>query len=211
IESVDDLSTSVVIDRGDLLTTAPPEPYKRFKVTESGVSPRAIPGMARTIFVAASDEHREDGVVVSDVLAGLPAYVKERERQMEKRMKKMDVARNQVDAPKLYGPNEADLTLVCWGSTYGAAIEAANELTARGKKTNVYAIRNVLPFKAEEVLATLKSSKNLLSVECNYTGQMTRMIRAETGFEIRNKFLKYDGEPVYPQEIVARAIEVLGN
>lgn len=211
IESVDDLSTSVVIDRGDLLVTAPPEPYKRFKVTESGVSPRAIPGMAGTIFVAASDEHREDGVVVSDVLAGLPAYVKERERQMEKRMKKMDVARNQVDAPKLYGPNEADLTLVCWGSTFGAAIEAANELTARGKKTNVYAIRNVLPFKAEEVLATLKSSKNLLSVECNYTGQMTRMIRAETGFEIRNKFLKYDGEPVYPQEIVARAIEVLGN
>ncbi len=211
IESVDDLSANVVIDRGDLLTTAPAEPYKRFKVTETGVSPRAIPGMAGTIFVAASDEHQEDGVVVSDVLAGIPKYVKERERQMVKRMKKMDVARNEISAPKLYGPADADLTLVCWGSTFGAAIEAASTLTEQGKKTNVYAIRNVMPFKADDVFAILKSARKLLSVECNYTGQMSRMIRAETGFEIKNKFNKYDGEPVYPHEIVVRASEVLAQ
>ncbi len=77
--------------------------------------------------MAASDEHMEDGVVVSDVLSGLPKYVKERERQMEKRMKKMDVARNEMAAPKIYGDPDAELTLVCWGSTFGVAFEAAEE------------------------------------------------------------------------------------
>ena len=211
IESVDNLDTNIVIDRGDLITVAPSEPYKRFKLTETGVSPRAIPGMAGTIFVAASDEHQEDGVVVSDVLAGIPKFVKVREQQMEKRMKKMDVARNELSAPKLYGASDADLTLVCWGSTYGAAIEAANILNKQGKKTNVYAIRNIMPFKADDILATLKKAKTLLAVECNYTGQMSRMIRAETGFEISNKLNKYDGEPIYPNDIVNRALEVIGR
>jgi len=210
IETVDDLSPNVVIDRGDLLNAAPSEPYKRFKITETGISPRAIPGMAGTVFVAASDEHMENGVVVSDVLSGLPKYVKERERQMEKRMKKMDVARNEIAAPKIYGVPNAELTLVCWGSTFGVALEAADTLTKDGIPTNVYAIRNVMPFKSDEVAATLKSAKKLLNVECNYTSQMARMIRAETGFEIKDKFVKYDGEPIYVYEIVNKAKAVVG-
>jgi 2-oxoglutarate ferredoxin oxidoreductase subunit alpha len=205
IETVDELSTKVVIDRGQLLTSAPSEPYLRFKITENGVSPRAIPGTAGTIFVAASDEHEEDGVVVSDVLSGIPKYVKERERQMEKRMRKLDYARNEISAPKLYGVQDAELTLVCWGSTFGVAMEAADMLTADGIPTNVYGIRNVFPFKAEPVIQAFKSAKKLLDVECNFTGQMARLIRAETGLEITDKFLKYDGEPIYAFEIVNKA------
>jgi 2-oxoglutarate/2-oxoacid ferredoxin oxidoreductase subunit alpha len=211
IETVDELSSNVVIDRGDLLTSSPSEPYKRFKVTETGISPRAIPGMAGTIYVAASDEHQENGVVVSDVLSGLPKYVKERERQMEKRMHKLELARNEIASPKLYGVQDAKLTLVCWGSTFGVAMEAADMLTQSGTPTNVYAIRTAMPFKSDQVLETLKSANKLLMVECNYTGQMARMIRAETGYEIKDRFLKYDGEPIYPGEVVKRAMEVMGN
>ena len=209
IESVDDLSREVVIDRGELITSySGSEPYKRFKLTESGISPRAIPGTAGTIFVAASDEHQENGVVVSDVLSGLPKSVKERERQMEKRMKKLEVAKNELRAPRIYGPHDADLTIVCWGSTFGVAQEAAETLSKDGIKTNVFAIRNVWPFKSESILPILKNAKKLLSVECNYTGQMARLIRAETGFEIKEKFVKYDGEPIYPSEITKKAMEV---
>ena len=209
IETVDELSSKVVIDRGQLITTAPSEPYLRFKVTENGVSPRAIPGTAGTIFVAASDEHEEDGVVVSDVLSGIPKYVKERERQMEKRMRKMDYARNEIAAPKFYGVQDAELTLVCWGSTFGVAMEAADMLTADGIPTNVYGIRNVFPFKSEAVTQAVKNAKKLLNVECNFTGQMARLIRAETGIEIQDKFLKYDGEPIYAFEIVNKAKKVV--
>lgn len=209
LETVDELSSQVVIDRGELIKSAPGEQYKRFKLTETGISPRAIPGIPGTIFVAASDEHQEDGVVVSDVLSGIPKYVKERERQMEKRMKKMDLARNELAAPKLYGDPSAGLTLVCWGSTFGVVLEAAEELAKNGISTNVYAIRNVMPFKAEQVVATLKNAKKLLDVECNYSAQMARMIRAETGFEIKDKFVKYDGEPIYVYEIVNKAKQLM--
>ncbi len=209
IETVDELKTDIVIDRGDLATSSPSDPYLRYKITETGISPRAIPGTAGTMFVAGSDEHTESGVLISDVLSGLPKYVKERERQMEKRMRKVEVARNELTSPKLYGQPDANLTLICWGSTYGVALEAAGELTQGGIPTNVYAIRSVMPFKSEEVGSALKGAKRLLAVEANYTGQMARMIRAETGIEIKDKFLKYDGEPIYAYEIVKKAKEVI--
>lgn len=210
IETVDELSSKVVIDRGELISSyAGSEPYKRFKFTETGISPRAIPGTAGTIFVAASDEHQENGVVISDVLAGLPKYAKEREMQMDKRMRKLEVAKNEISAPKIYGQPEAKLTIVCWGSTFGVALEAAENLTQKGLTTNVFPIRNIWPFKAEAVLQMLQGAKKLLSVELNYTGQMTRLIRAETGFEIKDKFVKYDGEPIYPNEIEKKAMEIV--
>jgi 2-oxoglutarate ferredoxin oxidoreductase subunit alpha len=210
IETVDELKTEVVIDRGELITSySGQEPYQRFKVTETGISPRAIPGTAGTIFVAASDEHREDGVVVSDVLAGIPKYVKERERQMDKRMRKLEVAKNEMSAPKLVGDGNAKLTLVCWGSTYGVALEAANELSKQGVPTNVLPFRNIWPFKSESVLKMIQGANKLLCVECNYTGQLARLIRAELGIEIKDKLLKFDGEPIYPSEIVKRAMEVV--
>jgi 2-oxoglutarate ferredoxin oxidoreductase subunit alpha len=208
IETVNPLNTDTLIDRGDLVLTAPQEPYKRFKVTETGISPRAVPGTPGAMYVAASDEHAESGVVISDVLSGLPKYVKERARQMDKRMKKVEVARNELAAPKFYGPDNANLTLVCWGSTFGVALEAAESLNKLGLSTNVYAIRNVMPFKGDQIASALGTTKKLLCVEGNYTGQMARMIRAETGIEIKDKFLKYDGEPIYASEVVKRAQEV---
>ena len=211
IETVESLSTDVLIDRGDLITQPPIEKYKRFKITETGISPRAIPGTPNAVFVTASDEHQEDGVVVSDVLSGIPKYVKEREKQMDKRMRKMELARGELAGPKFYGEPRADLTLVCWGSTYGVATEAAKLLTKEGINTNVYAFRNIMPLNWQPVAEALRNSKKLLSVECNYSGQMSRTIRAETGIEIKDKFLKYDGEPIYPIEVVRHAKEALSN
>lgn len=210
IETIDELSTEVLIDRGELLTSAPPgETYLRFKHTETGISPRAIPGMAGTIYVAASDEHEESGVVVSDVLSGIPQYVEERKRQMEKRMRKLELAKSEMAPPKIIGPQVAELTLVCWGSTAAVAEEAADTLTGRGLPTNVIAIRNIWPFKSEAIAPMISNSKRTLLIECNYTGQLARLIRAETGIEIKDKFLKYDGEPIYPKEVVDRALSIV--
>lgn len=211
IETVDSFNSEIMIDRGELITSSPEEKYNRFKITETGISPRAIPGTPNAVFVAASDEHQEDGVVISDVLSGIPRYVKEREKQMEKRMRKMEVARNEILGPKFYGEESGALTLVCWGSTYGAATEAAKILTKEGVKTNVYALRNIMPLNWETVKLALTSAKRLICVECNYSGQMARTIRAETGIEIKDKFLKYDGEPIYPLEVVDYAKRVISN
>jgi 2-oxoglutarate ferredoxin oxidoreductase subunit alpha len=212
IETVDELNPTVLIDRGELVTSVPSgEQYLRFKVTESGISPRAVPGTPGAIYVAASDEHEESGVVVSDVLSGIPIYVKERERQMEKRMRKLEIAKREVSAPKLVGEPNADLTLVCWGSTFGVVLEASEMLNQRGVKTNILPLRNMWPFRTEAIVPILENAKKLLAIECNYTGQMTRLIRAETGIEIKDKFLKYDGEPIYPLEIVNHAMNKNGG
>ena len=128
---------------------------------------------------------------------------------MDKRMRKVEVARTELSSPKLYGLPDARLTIVCWGSTFGVALEAADILTNEGLPVNVYPIRNVMPFKAEEIALALKSAKKLFCVEANFTGQMARMIRAETGIEIKDKLLKYDGEPIYAYEITKRAKEVV--
>ena len=69
------LDVEFEIDRGALITAAPAggdgretgEPYLRYKNTESGISPRAVPGVPGHVHVAASDEHDEDGVLISDV------------------------------------------------------------------------------------------------------------------------------------------------
>ena len=66
-----------------------------------------------------------------------------------------------------------------------------------------------MPFKAEEISLALRNAKKLLLIEANYTGQMARMIRAETGIEIKDKLLKYDGEPIYAYEITQKAKEVV--
>ena len=68
-----------------------------------------------------------------------------------------------------------------------------------------------MPFKGNQVAEALSKSKKVLCVEANYTGQMARMIRAETGIEIKDKFLKYDGEPIYAYEIVKRAKEAMNH
>ncbi len=212
IETVDSLSKDVLIDRGEWANSTQQQPFLRYKVTETGISPRAIPGNAGTIFVAASDEHDESGVVISDVLAGIPKYVAERKKQMDKRMRKLEVARTQMPPPKVYGPQEADITIVCWGSTFGVVYEVVDTFgKTDGIRVNAIAFRNIWPFNAEKAEPLLKSAKKVLDVECNYSAQLARLIRAETGFEIRDRLLKYDGEPIYPYEVIGKIREVISR
>src|SRR3990172_3037134 len=105
--------------------------YKRYLHTDSGGSPRAFPGMKGYQFAAGTDEHMESGHLVSDVLAGLPEFIEERKRMMEKRMRKLEGLRRDAPLPERWGPANADLTLVLWGSTQGAAREACLRLEIR--------------------------------------------------------------------------------
>ena len=83
-----DLDFSPVIDRGELITSPTAnrdDEYKRYLITESGVSPRAIPGVPGHTHAVSSDEHDEDGVLISDEFTN-PA---KRRAMMEKRMRKV--------------------------------------------------------------------------------------------------------------------------
>jgi 2-oxoglutarate/2-oxoacid ferredoxin oxidoreductase subunit alpha len=199
------------IDRGELITEANAqfggEPYLRYKNTPSGISPRAIPGLPGHLYVSGTDEHDEDGVLLSDVYTD-PVR---RKKMVEKRARKMDTVLDHVPAPKLEGPAEADVTLVGWGSTWGVISEAAERLNQEGISANQLQIRLLVPFNADEVTDILSKSKRIVIIENNFSGQFARHLRAETGLVADGHIRKYDGEPFEPKHIVAGIKEILAG
>jgi 2-oxoglutarate ferredoxin oxidoreductase subunit alpha len=205
------LDVDFTIDRGELITEAnePPggEPYLRYKDTPSGISPRAIPGLPGHLFVSGSDEHDEDGVLLSDVFTD-PVR---RKKMVDKRARKMDTVLDHVPAPTLEGPAEAEVTLVGWGSTWGVISEAVERLNQEGLAANHLQIKLLVPFHAKEVTDILNRSKKFLIIENNFSGQFARHLRAETGLVATGHLRKYDGEPFEPKHIVAGVKEILAG
>ena len=194
---------NVKIDRGALLTSADLDklqgPYKRYALTDSGISPRAIPSHPKGVFATTSDEHTEDGFAVEDV--------ETRNRMVEKRLNKIKSALAEMRAPLVYGDADADITLVVWGSTIGSAKETVDQLRKQGQKANLLQFVDLWPFPAEKTLPLLQKAKHLIAVEHNSFGQLTSLIRRETGVEIKTKVLKYSGRPISPDEILANLKE----
>ncbi|MBI4362488.1 MAG: 2-oxoacid:acceptor oxidoreductase subunit alpha, partial [Euryarchaeota archaeon] len=108
-ETVEGFDLHVPIQRGLLVegNGHGPQRPKRFQLTESGVSPRILPGTPDLMFTTNSDEHGEEGEDISDVFSGLPGYVELRARMMEKRMRKMDGVLHDLPPPRLHGPPDA--------------------------------------------------------------------------------------------------------
>lgn len=200
-------TTDVKIDRGEIVEEWPEEngKYKRFKFTESGISPRALPGTPNTVYTSGSDDHDEEGILISDMFTAPPV----RRKIMEKRMAKVENLLKELEAPKLEGPKDADVTLVCWGSTYGVVKETAAKMTKNGTKTNVLCIKYIAPFHQKEVTDILSKCKKKISVEVNYTSVMAKFIKMETGISMDGHVNKYDGEPPEPKFIEARVNEIL--
>jgi 2-oxoglutarate ferredoxin oxidoreductase subunit alpha len=185
--------------------------YKRYQYTPSGVSPRSLPGQVGLQWIAGSDEHDEKGHLISDVKSGIPVWVAERTKMMQKRMGKLAGMARATEPPRLEGPADAALTFVAWGSTVGAIRDAMVTLAAKNVATNLLQVRTVYPLHVEALEAAIDRAKVTLLVEANYSGQLGRLIRAETGRHLSNRLLKYDGEPFYPYEVVGKALEVLGH
>lgn len=183
--------------------------YKRYAYTPSGVSPRALPGQPGLNFIAGSDEHDEKGHLISDVKSGVPHWVAERVRMMDKRMSKLAGLKAGSEGPRVEGSPTPAITFVAWGSTVGAIRDTIPILAARGIAANLVQLPTVYPVHGEQLEAALNGSPARLLVEANYSGQLGRLLRAETGITFPDRLLKYDGEPFYPQEIAAKAVEVL--
>ena len=182
--------------------------YLRYRNTASGISPRAVPGVAGHIHIAATDEHDEDGTLISDEFTN-PI---KRRMMVEKRARKMETVLAQIAPPKLHGPESAEVTLVGWGSTQGVIREALEKLAAEeGVVANHLHIKWIVPFHADEVTRLLSRSRKVIIVENNYSGQFARYLRSETGFSAHGHIRKYDGEPFRPHHIVESVKEQLAG
>ncbi len=196
------------IDRGSLITeSSPTDGYLRYKNTEDGISPRAIPGLEGHVHVVSTDEHDEDGVLISD------EYTNPHKRRMmvEKRARKFDGILDQIEPPQLEGPEDAEVTLVGWGSTHGVIKEAVDQLEAKGVIANQLAVKWIVPFHTDAVAEVFSGAKKTIIIENNYSGQFARYLRSESGVTADGHIRKYDGEPFMPHHIVEGVLELLAG
>ena len=203
----DALTNEVPIERGDIVSewSESNGTYKRYAFTKTGVSPRALPGTEGTLYVAATDDHDEEGILISDIFTSSAV----RRKAQEKRMRKLDGLLRDTRPPELEGPADADVTLIGWGSTKGVIHEAIVQLAADGIRANQLQIKYLTPFHSSEITEILGGCKKTICVEANYTGQFARHLRAETGISVDDHILKYDCEPFEPHQIVEEVKAIL--
>ncbi len=207
-----ELDFNVPIERGEVIGLNGNRPltngaYERYKITESGISPRALPGTPGYIHVVATDEHDQDGLLISD------EYTNPHKRQAmhEKRMRKMETLLHHIEPPKLFGPDSAQVTLVAWGSTQGVIREAIEKLAGEGIVANNLQVKWLVPLHAEAITSILSKSKKVVIVENNYSGQFARYLRSETSIVADGHIRKYDGEPFMPHHIVDGVKKILSG
>ena len=173
-----------------------PTPYQRYRLTENGLSPRLLPGLSPHLVVADSDEHDEDGHISED--HGV------RIAMVEKRLRKFELLRQEAVAPELAGGKDADILLVCWGSSQGPVLEAAAVLREQGHSVATLHFSQVWPLVPAQFLDILQGAGKVVCVEGNATGQFARLIQRETGFAMPGRIARYDGLPFTARYILAR-------
>jgi 2-oxoglutarate ferredoxin oxidoreductase subunit alpha len=169
------------------------ENYKRYEITLTGISKRAVPGQSGGVHLANSDEHDENGFSSEES--------SDRMKMVDKRFAKVKILETEIAEPILYGKEGAELTVVSWGANKGVILDALNNLGV-DQKVNFLHLNCLWPFPTRRVKAVLDKAKRILLVENNKTGQLGDLIRKQTGLEIKNRFLKYDGRPFFREEII---------
>jgi len=144
--------------------------YQRYKVTESGISPMAIPGQAGGQYVATGLEHNESGRPRSDAA--------NHRKMTEKRFSKLEQARQAAPPAHYYGDQDADVGILCWGSAWGPVVEAIDIAAAKGLKVAAMAPRMIWPLPDDQLKPFIESKRVVLVPEMNYSGQFAQLLRA---------------------------------
>ncbi|HZH58251.1 MAG TPA: 2-oxoacid:acceptor oxidoreductase subunit alpha [Metabacillus sp.] len=199
--------SKIEIRRGKLISDDLPEVenksyFKRFEVTEDGVSPRVIPGMKNGIHHVTGVEHDETGKPSES--AG------NRVDQMDKRLRKLNQLQFKNPVHKNVPHENPDVLLVGYISTRGTIEEAMTRLEADGIKVNHAQIRLIHPFPTNEMLPLVEAAKKVIVVENNATGQLASLLKMNVGHANKiSSLLKYDGNPFLPHEIHTRSKELI--
>ncbi|WP_138493904.1 2-oxoacid:acceptor oxidoreductase subunit alpha [Paenibacillus pinistramenti] len=197
--------SKIVIDRGTLVDEVPEREdgslFKRYELTENGVSPRVIPGVKNGIHHVTGVEHDESGRPSESPV--------NRQKMMDKRLGKLD--KIQVDNPiHVQAPHQnPDLLIVGMGSTGGTIDQARERLEDEGITTNHITVRLMHPFPVEEIQPYLEQAKQVVVLENNATGQLAGLIKLNAGYSDKLvNMLKYDGTPFLPSEVYSKCLDV---
>ncbi len=170
------------------------EIYLRYRFTETGVSLRIPPSWQGYESICDSHEHTEDGHITEDPLI--------RNKMVEKRFKKLEGIAQELDKPLMIGPDNADMLIIGWGSTYGVLKEVSESLLNQGVSISLMHLQAVWPFPGTLVGKKLEQAKRCIVVENNATAQLSGIIQEMTGHRPDGAILKYDGRPFSFEELL---------
>ncbi|MFP4081817.1 MAG: 2-oxoacid:acceptor oxidoreductase subunit alpha [Candidatus Aminicenantes bacterium] len=179
-----------------------PYSYSRYEITDSGISPRIFPGTPHQVLYADSDEHTVEGHITESAEV--------RKDMVDKRLRKLNGLKQEMSPPQIYPDKKAREYVVSWGSTRAVVEEAVRILREKGRNTGYIHFSEVFPLKKNAFPAEIAKNSRLIAAENNATGQFAKLLKMETGLEIKHKILKYDGRPFSSQDLAAQ-IQKLGR
>jgi len=174
--------------------------YRRYGLTEDGVSSMAVPGLDNAPWRATGLEHDEYGRVKYDPATHIA--------MTEKRWRKLQTAARHVDGTLRYGVEKPQVGILAWGSTAGSVQEATDRLAAEGWPVAALTPAVLYPLSSKVIHDFVKGLKAVVVPEVNYDGQFARHLRAQMGLETLS-FTKYSGLPFSPAEIAGHVREVI--
>jgi 2-oxoglutarate ferredoxin oxidoreductase subunit alpha len=166
--------------------------YKRYKLTENGISPRGVPGYGKGLVVVDSDEHDEEGHITEDMDV--------RTSMVNKRLKKLELVSQEAIPPELIGNPDYKILVIAWGSNYNVVKEAMEKL--RRDDLAFLHFKQVYPLHSSTADYLKKAEKTII-IENNATAQFANLIKLHTGISIGRKILKYNGLPFFVEEVEA--------
>jgi 2-oxoglutarate ferredoxin oxidoreductase subunit alpha len=197
-----------VVER--LRPAADTQDYKRYQLTDSGISPMAVPGFDRTPFTATGLEHDEYGA---------PNYTPAMHTaQLDKRGHKFEIAADALcglEAPlgcDTYGvpAAEAQVGVITWGSTAGVVREAVETMAQAGHPVAALIPAVINPLPSDRILEFACNLKAIIVPEVNRSGQFAAWIKAHTELHAIS-LTKYGGLPFTPEEIRVKVTEFLAT
>lgn len=195
-EMVDMMMSSYTPRRGKIVKNTQQKPYLRYQLTEDGISELLIPGAKGSFYQTNSYEHVEDSHTTEDAAPRI-AQVEKRERKIK------TYFTNDFSLPILFGDDEkARCIFVSWGGNKGVIQEAQRDLAEKGIMTAFMHFSHVYPLDVQRIQPLFKQGKRYILVENNATGQFGQLLRMQTSIDIPEKILKFDGRPLYTEEIV---------
>ncbi|ADU97341.1 2-oxoacid:acceptor oxidoreductase subunit alpha [Thermovibrio ammonificans] len=165
--------------------------YKRYTITEDGISPLAFPGTKGAVVKSNSYEHDEVGITTErpEVIRAM------KEKRERKRQTIYNYFKDRSDTVTVGGDTNSNRVLVTWGENWGVCCEVGEELGYKAVKPNY-----LEPFPAERLKQELQGAREIIAVELSITGQFEKLLKLN-GIEATRRFRKYDTRPIFKEEL----------
>ncbi|HET6517868.1 MAG TPA: 2-oxoacid:ferredoxin oxidoreductase subunit alpha [Nitrosopumilaceae archaeon] len=194
----------VTIDRGKLLEKIEGDDYKRFALTDDGISPRSRLGLDNGVFWNTGDESDEYGHISEDPVM--------RVKMMDKRMSRLELAAKNIPKDEqVVSFGIHDFTIISWGSTKGPILDALEMLKEEGKDVGFVQFKLMHPFPAEYAKSLLQNTATIIDIESNHTGQLGQLFKQNVGKEVNYYVLKYTGRGMTCTEIYDSLKKIIEN